>query len=181
VTTNTAATAAGIVCQKCHLGKMQATKVPRMSPAAQFFGLLLAAPAALVLAASAVIAALMFLASLGAFSKGEDAKATTVHVLNSMAAPKEIIDEFKRTGAVKTERIEALSPEMQLKVRGAIDQYHVLRSTQKGAPIVSGAIGWCGLVAAAVVAGPFLILGLLLLLNKRVWRCSNCGYFYDRA
>ena len=44
-----------------------------------------------------------------------------------------------------------------------------------------GAPEGCVMVGLYAVCLPLLVVGLLLTRRKPVWRCSNCGYIFDRA
>lgn len=58
-----------------------------------------------------------------------------------------------------------------------------------GSFMASGAIGssnlgapeGCIMVGLYAVCLPLLVVGLLLTRRKRVWRCLNCAYIFDRA
>jgi hypothetical protein len=42
---------------------------------------------------------------------------------------------------------------------------------------IIGGIEGVGLLAAI----PFLLAGFLLTMKKKVWKCSRCGYIFDKA
>lgn len=57
--------------------------------------------------------------------------------------------------------------------------YFSISSTDKY-PIAAG-FGFMFIVILFYAAIPILIVGLLLVLKRKVWKCNNCGYIFDRA
>ena len=50
-----------------------------------------------------------------------------------------------------------------------------------GLTSLTAVFGWRFVIATFIAAIPALIIGLLLTRRRSVWRCTQCGYAYDRT
>jgi hypothetical protein len=48
-------------------------------------------------------------------------------------------------------------------------------------PTAVAMVGTGMLVASFLIALPFLIVGCILTLKKKVWRCRACGFVFERS
>jgi hypothetical protein len=59
------------------------------------------------------------------------------------------------------------------------------RNLDETSRAIAGGVGstmGAGMMVATVGGSiPLLVGGVLLTLKRHVWRCANCGYFYDRT
>lgn len=106
-----------------------------------------------------------------------DAKQAAVESLQRIdGLPQELIDRFDSTSLIPTDARESLTPEQRSEVDEVFGDFLAagagvaLRGT-----VAVGAVG-IGVVAAFVLGGPMMIVGLLLARRKSVWTCDVCRH-----
>lgn len=95
--------------------------------------------------------------------------------------PESVIREFKTTGDIKQKTIDSLDGKIKTDVETILASY---RASIIGIGLGTGmfALFGGGIVIILFIVGiPALIIGFLLVLKKKVWRCTNCGYIFARA
>lgn len=179
-------TASHIVCEKCKGGNMAATTTARFSPALRFIGYTLLIPSLLLLLLTSGCAVVSCGSVAG--TAVEQTNSATRELRDELAAiegltaaQREALLSSEGTAEAQEAAKAGLSDEQRQKVDQA---YMSLAAKGAGAALGTGAVGLIGtffFVAAYVVLIPLLIVGFVLTLTKKVWKCASCGYFYDRA
>jgi len=173
----------GLHCEKCGVGTMGAAKVFRLS------GCLVAAGFTLVICSllSFLLAALLLAAGPRGTREAverHNAQArekAAVAVRRIPDLPPAVVTDFEEDGVLEEEAIAGLPLEQRQRVRRVMVDYHGARAATGLAGATTGGIGVVaviGLLGFALVA---CVGGLLLVLRKKVWRCSRCGYGVERV
>lgn len=170
-------------CEKCHSQPMVHAKIFRFSGCLVALGFCILVPSLIFL----VFAALMALAGTAVTSEfgaqaEREARSKAASDLRAIPGlPVAVIADFEEDGLIPADRLNSLpSFDVQRSVNRVINAYQA-----------SSASAAVGTGAAAVVGGgivlyfffasiPALIVGFLLVLRRKVWKCTNCGFFYER-
>ena len=95
--------------------------------------------------------------------------------------PLGIVASFESDASIPEASLRVLESEQRTRVDAILTSYQsAVRSVGLAGTAVTG-IGTVGVIFTYIVALPFFIVGLLLTVKKRVWRCQACGYIFDRA
>ena len=172
-----------ITCERCKQGTMHAERLPRMSSGPRALGYILCIGALLVLASSVAWGLLVGRSTTNAVVQGvEEAREDAANQLREFAMlPSAEVDNFLRTGKLTDAALAALRPEDRSRVDAILSSYTAtVARTALGS---TAATSTAGVVAAGLVTMSLVlfVVGVLLTLKKNVWRCSTCGYAFDRA
>lgn len=162
---------------------MQPFKVPRWSAGLQIIGYTLWVPAILILALSTIMA-IVSVGGVGSTTSEVVTKTRhdeTTRLRGIVGMPAAVVDDFADDGLVGERALASLTPEQLEEVNRAKAQVSTARVVGVGGTAATVGLGGCGLVVLYFFLVPIFIIGLVLMLNKRVWRCSYCGFIYDRA
>jgi hypothetical protein len=95
--------------------------------------------------------------------------------------PSNVISSFETATNIPESSLNALEP-------GQRDQVQQIQSSYAaeitGATLGTGMAAIFGgglLVVAFLITIPGQIIGFLLILRKKVWKCGHCGYVFERA
>ncbi len=169
-------------CEKCNNESMVNTSVFRLSGCLVTLGFILLIPAAITLAFT------ILLTVLGVYATGTAASEMTNKLvmeteeeLQELRVPQHVIADFKDDHSISEKTLNTLSSDQRRQVEITMDTYNAVAA---GAAIGTGGIAIFGggfVVALFVLSIPALIIGFLLILRKKVCKCPNCGYFFERA
>jgi hypothetical protein len=175
-------TMATIAYEKCKSGVLHLTKVRRLSGGLVAIGYTLWVPALLLL---------LLVTSCGIFTVGAGSSAsskvitqareeTAARLEKVYGLPPAIVTEFRKTGTVSPQTLAGLSEDQRKALESATSGYAgQLAGAGIGGAAVTGIAGIV-MIVAYIVLLPLFIIGLLLTLKKKVWRCPACGYVFDR-
>lgn len=184
-----------IACEKCKAGLMVATNIPRFNPALRFIGYTLALPSIAILLVATVF--VIFVAGVSGKAVADAAKvdpnnmarleqelSSVPGVTNGPQLAKDVMEDV-RSGKSIDNHLGQLTPAARDQALEAIYHYSSGVTGKAGGAAVGAAamtgIGGCGLVGLYFVLVPTMIVGFVLTLGKKVWRCGNCSFVYDRA
>lgn len=162
---------------------MQSTSVHRLS------GCLVALGYCLLIPSICAIVVTLLVVTLGVGSSGALtavtwglAQSNAVHRLQTdHSIPQSYVDLFKTNQDEAALQITNLPVESQPLVREVFSDYTAQKA---GMAVGTGGVAFVGtifIVGVFVVCIPLFIVGFLLILKKKVWRCRNCGYIFERA
>jgi hypothetical protein len=170
-------------CDKCHQGQMHPTKVFRLSGCLVAIGFIILIPC-FVLLCFAVLAGVIGTAATGSatITVTERAKQETVVKLQAIEGlPAAVVSDFQLDARISDETFASLTSIQSNEVRRLQSSYDAMIS---GAALGTGFAALFGgglVIIMFVIAIPGLIVGFVLILRKKVWRCQMCGYIFDRA
>jgi len=95
--------------------------------------------------------------------------------------PPAVVADFKRDGKVSDETIAQLPYEQRTQVRRILADHAVAMLGEKTGDVGVAAVGTTVIVALSILGIPGMLLGFLLVRRRKVWRCSGCGYAWDRT
>jgi hypothetical protein len=173
----------GMACEKCNAGTMFQTKVHRLSGCLVAIGFCLLIPAiGAVLLAGVTMLASIFGGNIAGQSILPLAQSNAVHELSAIKdMPASFVEFFKTNQLNARSHIPDLPPEIQPSATEALDKFEIKRvevsNFGRGMALGGGVFS----VVVFVAALPLLIVGFLLVLKKKVWRCKGCGFIFDRA
>ena len=112
----------------------------------------------------------------------EHTKQETVTKLQAIEGlPAAVVTDFEPDGRISDETFATLTPAQSNDVRRLQSAY---TAAVAGATVGTGLAALFGgglVIIMFAIAIPGLIVGFLLILRKKVWRCQACGYIFDRA
>ena len=170
-------------CEKCGSTAMQPVKMFRLS------GCLVSAGFALVVTSLAALAFGLLLVVVGPKATG-DATAThsaqdqsaAIKALNGIPGlPPAVVQELEATQKVSEETIKRLPAEQQSRVRSILLDYYGSRVATGAAGVTAAGVG---IVLVLILFGfgvPGAIVGLLLVRRRKLWRCGQCGFAFERT
>jgi hypothetical protein len=165
-------------CEKCKTDELLQVKVPRYSFTLLVVGYIVSVVGLLAMAGTTWWAIQQRAASAQATpSVAEKAKqdaATTLRQIDGVTP--EMIADFMDDGQISTTSLERLEPDTRAEVDQVLSDYR--KAMQGGAS--EGATGrgdgeW-PLWAIDGVCLVVFIIGLVMALRKKVWRCGHCGF-----
>jgi hypothetical protein len=175
--------AAQVACEKCKTGVMARTKIRRFSPALVIIGYTLWIPALLLLISTTACTACLTLAPTvavpGSFVAAQTEALKDLRAIPDL--PPAVIAEFDRSQTVSEPTLKSLPQEQALRVSSIVSTYHAKALGAGMAPLAGLGCGGCGMTVVYILGLPLFIVGLLLTLKKRVWRCGVCGFVFERA
>jgi len=138
-----------------------------------FFGLLVA-----LLFTVAIIGGTGNFISIGK----EQARTNAVAQMKAIdGVPDSFVRLFETNQSLAMTEATNLSSDIQLPAMHVIDIFYQDTSRAETAGGLTATAGGIAVLIAYVVSIPTLIVGFLLVLRKKVWRCTQCGYIFDRA
>jgi hypothetical protein len=179
------ATGAVQTCEKCH-GSMRQTKVPKHGNGLRVVGYTLWVAALAVLLLTAACAVLLPSATaVGASDSQKRQTAMTRKDLVAAKAPDAILSAFDEKGVVPEEMMNVLPDEQRAEIARILsDHARVVKVSGSSATVATGIVGavsGCGVVVVYILGIPAFIVGLLLCGTRKVWKCSVCGFVFDRG
>lgn len=178
---------AGITCEKCKTGGMFPTTTARFSSALRLIGYVVLIPSILMVLASGGCTALA--CATGMKGMGDTVAKSKENFRAAMEANTALSDSQRRAVladldddlSLKPETIAALPEAQRASVQAAEDAMRMDVSTSAGASTAVGMAGTAITGVLFVLSLPFLVIGFVLTLTKKVWQCNRCGFYYDRA
>jgi hypothetical protein len=169
-------------CEKCQ-GNMLPTKVFRLSGCLVALGFTILIPCFLLLCFAIVVGAIGTAATGGASVKvTERAKQEALGKLQAIEGLSPVVvAEFGSNTRLSEVTIDSLTSEQSNQVYRIQSHYNTQVS---GAAVGTGLFALVGggfVIAMLAICIPGLIVGFLLILRKKVWRCQQCGFIFDRA
>ncbi|MGE3509770.1 MAG: hypothetical protein AB7N65_12895 [Vicinamibacterales bacterium] len=183
MSTPSAAAGPTITCEKCHQGTMVAERVPRMGQGLNIIGFTLVIPSLLLLLGSTACGVLMGGASGNAATQSihEARVRAGSELLDIREVPRAAAEGFESTGHMDEATLAAMSTDARERAERVITRYNAsISGAAIGTGLATGVAGF-GVIASYVIGLPFLIVGLLLIRKKNVWKCPTCQYVFDRA
>ena len=171
-------------CEKCKAtASMSPTKIFRFSGCLVAIGVSLLVPSLMALGMATFC-------GLGGLFSGGAATVDTVGKLKAETAkelaaipniPKSVLDDFEQDGVLEDATLAGLKPAMRERVE-TIEKGHAagIAGVALGGTAVAG-VSIAGVLVTYVIGIPAFIVGFVLILRKKVWRCAGCGYVFDRA
>jgi hypothetical protein len=95
--------------------------------------------------------------------------------------PEGLAGELKATGTVSEESLQRIPLEDRQRVRRALIDYHGSRAATGVAHGVTAGVGTVFILVLLAFGIPGLVVGLLLLRRRKVWRCVTCGFAFERT
>lgn len=95
--------------------------------------------------------------------------------------PEGLAGELKATGRVSEESLARLPFEERQRARRALLDLHGSRAAAGVAHGVTAGVGTVFILILLAFGIPGLIVGLLLLRRRKVWRCVKCGFAFERT
>lgn len=170
-------------CDKCSAGVMRKTKVFRFSGCLVAIGITLLVPSLLALLLATFIA-ITGTAATGAATVevAERQKAETIESLSQIEGlPTAVLSDFEDDTIVSEATLSALTPEMRNEVEAVIAAHQLATVGAAAGTGMFAAVGTAVVVLIYVISIPALIVGFVLILRRKVWKCGGCGYIFDRA
>ena len=170
-------------CEKCNVGEMEPTKVARFTGCLIGIGYTLLIPAIVAISvATGVTLSGILITGETTSRSAERAKAETANKLRAIRGlPEYIVEDFKRSGEIGQGIRGQLTPMELQEVDLAMASYNAsLAGSAIGGTMAAG-MGIMMNVAIYATSIPALIMGFVLLMKKKVWRCNGCGYLFERA
>ena len=162
---------------------MAQAKIYRLSKPLVILGYLLVIPSVLVLAGVVLIGLLAVGGSAAAANSqhGSAMSNAVVQLQNINGLPAGYIELFKTNQIEARNQVSTLPDSVREKANAVIVNYSANQIA--GAAVTGFAALGTGviMVVAFVICIPLLIVGLLLVLKRKVWRCASCGWFFNRA
>jgi hypothetical protein len=162
---------------------MRPTKVFRLSGCLVAIGFFLLIPCFLLLCFALLLGALGTAATGSASVKvTERAKQDAVTKLRAVEGISPIVvSNFQATGRIYDASLATLEPAQREQVQQIQSSYD---AQVAGAAVGTGFAALFGgglILVMFIIAIPGLIIGFLLILRKKVWKCQVCGYIFERA
>ena len=183
-----------LTCQKCGSKDIRKAKVPRLSGCLVAIGYTLWIPAALLL----LVALLMTFGLVGAAGSvasetSKESKEKAIAQLQKIGVqditepglvqrvPPSLLETFRKQGSIPETQVEALRPAVRDEVKRVLAEYDLSRAGEAAGTGLAVAAGGLILVLLYAISLPTVIIGLLLTLKKKIWRCKECGFPFDRT
>ena len=88
---------------------------------------------------------------------------------------------FGKTRRISEETLQETPDPPREQVRSILDDHELMAASGTAGAVIGGGLGF-GMGMFLLITGLLgLVLGLLLRLRKKVWRCKGCGAVLDRA
>ena len=170
-------------CEKC-AGTMEPRRLFRLSGClvASGYGLLVTAVAAVLFAV--LLAVVGPRATTGAAADHEArAKADAIAALRKSPGdlPAAVYEEFASGGAISDRTLSTLPFDQQSTTRSVMAEYHRKRAASGIATLATAGIGGLSALILFVFGITASIVALLLVRKRKVWRCTACGFAFERT
>jgi len=174
-----------MTCEKCAQGTMAAVKLWRFSGCLVAIGATLLIPAVLSLIGATLLVIVGFVttatqATRTAAIPGQ-AKAEALMRLRAIPIDDALVNEFDQNLRINDLALARLAPRERREAENAISTYQTRLAHAGVGAVAIGGLGTVFVVGVYAAAIPAFIVGLVLLLRKKVWKCTECGYIFDRA
>jgi hypothetical protein len=170
---------ANMQCDKCREGQMHADKVFRLSGCLATIGFIILVPCFLLMCFAIVFGLIGTAASVNVIEGLE--KETTSSLTDIEGLPAEVISDFERDNRVSDETLAMLTPAQRNDVQRLLSTYADRLTGASAAVGISALFGGGLFVIMLAISIPGFIVGLVLILRNKVWRCQMCGYVFDRV
>ncbi len=170
-------------CEKCSTAKMFATKIYRLSGCLVAIGYTVLIPAILGLIGLTIVAILGVVGGgASAVAVQQVAQQTYIERLNEIEGiTTEATQEFETSGTVSDESMSGMLPSRMEMVSQIVTEYEIeLAGAAVGGAMVAG-MGITMVIVGYIIGIPTFIVGLVLILRKKVWQCRQCGFVFERA
>lgn len=169
-------------CEKC-AGRMETVKSFRWSGCLVAAGFALVVSSRLALALGALTAIGGTRGTATATAKAADeAKAHAVGKLERIPGlPLAVVTEFRQAARVSERTITQLPPDQQSEVRRVLVDYGLAMASTGGASLLVAGVGGFVVLVLVVFGVPGVIIGLLLVRRRKLWRCPSCGHGFERV
>lgn len=168
-------------CEKCHGGRMEDVKIFRLHGCLVAIGFGVLAACVLLLILAVLVKSRQSAAASAVERAQTRAKAEALSQLRALNVPAPVVSDFEPDAGLSGPSWALLSPAQSNEVRRIESEHQLKLDGAAGVRSAVGIIGGGLFVLFLAVALPGIVIGLLLLLRKKVWRCEACGYFFDRA
>jgi hypothetical protein len=171
-----------VLCEKC-CNVMEPSKVRRMSTAVVVLGFCLIIPSFFILGI-VLVGSVIGITGSSTFNRSvaSDAQSNAIVKLQKIdGVPVSFVELFSTNAQAARRQIDNLPSSARNSVSDVILDYN---THYVGGAAVTGAatvFGGLILIITFVVCLPLLIVGFLLIMKKKVWRCTACGFIFDRA
>jgi len=169
-------------CEKCGSTDLRKKKVFRLSGCLAAIGYTLWVPAVVIL----LIAILLSVGLVGAAGEvgtqiEEETRAEAVAALRQIeGVPPTVVASFQEDGIIEQAELDSLPNGVRQQVRSVLVDHDLGKAAEGVGAAVGVAAGGVLVTVMYVYSLPALIVGLLLTLKKKVWRCQECGYSFER-
>ena len=172
-----------IFCEKCG-SQMGPSKLFRFSVCLVSLGFFMAIPAAIGLILLALFGVLGFFGTGAAISSGwTSAQSNAVYRLGQIeGVPADYIALFRTNSLRASTELSKIVPDSaQSAARQVMHDYELARSSISTVGGAAGMLGGAFVLIPVAICIPIFIVGMLLVLRRKVWRCGHCGFIFDRA
>jgi hypothetical protein len=172
----------GMVCEKCR-NQMYPTKVRRMSPAVVVLGFCLLIPSllALIITTGAVVISVAVTTNVTNSLTSESQSNAVVKLQAIDGVPADFVALFKTNDFAARHQLDTLPAAVHDQVKDVVADFEAQRAAGVVAPGAAVVGSGIVMVIAFFCCLPVLIIGFLLIMKKKVWRCTACGFIFDRA
>lgn len=170
-------------CDKCSSNTMEKKKLFRSSGCLVVVGIVLLLISLLMLIIGGFFGLLGPRVNSKSYARyNKENKAKTISSLKNIPGlPDTLIKKLESTDRVSEKTLLQLPFEKRQRVRSVLLDYYGKRLSNKAASGVFVGIGTFFVLLLFAFGIPGLIIGLLLVRRKKVWRCANCGFTFERA
>ncbi len=170
-------------CEKCGSTAMVPRKLFRSSGCLVVAGAVLLL-ASLVATGSGIVVGLVGPGATREAVSVRDSQATAkavaaLHRIPNL--PDAVLTELESTGRVAEETLSGLPLEQRQRVRTVLIDYYGARVGTGVAHGVTAGVGTFFVLVLLAFGIPGVIIGLLLLRRRKVWRCASCGFAFERT
>jgi hypothetical protein len=95
--------------------------------------------------------------------------------------PPAVAKELESNGKVSDETLSQLPTDQRQRVLSVLIDYHGGRAGSGLAHGVTAGVGTLFVLVLLAFGVPGSIVGLLLVRRRKVWRCGQCGFAFDRT
>ena len=172
-------------CEKCSHGQMYKTKVFRLSKPLVVIGYIILSLAIAVPTIFGIATLLGTTATVAVASKTDDqVRASGVRELEQISGlPKVVIIDYKEDGKVSNTNMALVKNTDKNKVEQIVRKYAYPDIAPAATVATAGVMAaFGGAVTLLILGGSVMwfIIGFLLIMRKKVWRCIDCGYIFER-
>ena len=159
------------------------TKVFRLSGCLAVVGVFLLVPS-ILLFCFAVLTGVLGTAATGSASvqsRNDDKQKATAEMRAIEGLPSAIVAEFETNRKVAVEMLSALTPAQSNEVMRVQTAFQLKREMTSAVTGIAAVFGGGFVLVMLALSIPGMIVGGILILRKKVWKCPACGYIFDRA
>lgn len=170
-------------CEKCGQGQMVPGKVYRLSGCLVAIGYTLWIPAVIVLILASIFAIIGTGATGSTMTESaKQYKREAIQELKNIEGlPQVVINDFKNDASIEDSNLKKLEASKRNKVNNIVSNYQASMTGAGAGAGIAAIIGGTTVIVLYVIFVPTLIVGFLLTLRRKVMKCPECGYFFERA